>query len=308
MPGNVPVNTTNTATVDSVDAGTSALARIFGPGGVGTSYMRITGFGSLNRPPGDVAGLAYSTAYSIMWDGSSFIAASTYPDTLPDNFELVGTIMTTGPTGVVGSGATITLVLDGSGHVIQANPGDVGSGYASATVTLTGGGGSGAQITPNVAPDGTIPSYTVANGGSGYTVAPTGTVTGGGFTGVPSGGGSTGGPGGSRTGCVEEGTVVEVPEGTVEELLPCNEWTVVDVGDGPLYMHPYTLVSVFKRARDLTSEDMIEVKDGNWAKGYIRSDDHVGVKVKRKCPGGVYHAGPNLIRLHNAKIALDQSL
>jgi hypothetical protein len=307
MPGNVPVNTTNTATVDSVDAGTSALARIYGAGGVGTSYTRITGFGTLNRPPGDVAGLAYNTAYAIMWDGFGFIAASTYPGTLPDSYEYVGTIKTTTATGVVGSGATVTLVIDGAGHVIQANPGALGTSFVSATVVLGGGGGgSGAQIQANVdVPSGTIPTYTVLKGGTGYTLAPTGTVIGGGSPGVPSGGGSTGGSGGSRTGCVEEGTVVEVPEGTTEELLPCNEWTVVDVGDGPLFLHPDTLVSVFKRARDLTPEDMIEVKDGNWSKGSIGSDDHVGVKVKRKCPGGVYHAGPSMIRLHNAKIALE---
>ena len=49
IPPNVPVNTTNTATVDSVDGGSSVVVRIYGPGGVGTSYMRLTGYGSLSH-------------------------------------------------------------------------------------------------------------------------------------------------------------------------------------------------------------------------------------------------------------------
>jgi hypothetical protein len=308
MPTNVPVNTTNTATVDSIDAGSTALIRVYGPSGVGTSYNRITGFGSETRPPGDITGLGYSTTYSVMWTGTDLIAVTSYVGTLPDNYELVATVTTPSATGVVGTGATLTIVIDGSGHVIQANPGALGNNYLSATVDLGGGGGgSGAQIQANVdVPSGTIPTYTVLTGGDGYTVAPTGTVVGGGAAGVPGGGGATGGTGGSRVGCVEEGTVVEVPEGTVETLESCNEWTVIDIGSGPLYMHPDTLVSVFKKASDLTSEDMIEVKAGKWARGSISSDSHPGVKVKRTCPGGVYHAGPSMIRLHNFKPVLSE--
>jgi hypothetical protein len=301
IPGNVPVNTTNNATVASVDTGSSALVEVYGPGGVGTSYSRITGFGSLTRPPGTVSGLAYNTDYSVLWTGSALIAVTTYPATLPDNYELVGTITTTAQGGVLGSGATVTLTISG-GVVTGATPGAKGSNYVTATVVLNGGGGSGAQITANVV-NGQVTSYTVTAGGSGYTTAPTGTVVGGAATGTTGGGGSTGGSGGSRIGgCVEVGTLVEVPEGTVEELLPCDEWIVLDVGDGPLYMHPHTLVSVFKRAHELTSTDRIEIKDGFWTTGFISRDSHAGTKVKRTCPGGVYYAGPNLVRIHNMKL------
>lgn len=200
IPPNVSGNTTNTATIDSVDGGGSVVVRIYGPGGVGTSYSRLTGFGSLSRPNGTISGLSYATNYVILWTGTAHIAVTTYPATLPDGYEFVGGIITTAATDVVGSGATVTLVVDGSGHVIQANPVAVGSGYLAASVSISGGGGSGAQVTPNVAVDGTIPSYTVTNGGIGYATAPDGTVIPGASTGTIGGGGSTGGSGGSRAG------------------------------------------------------------------------------------------------------------
>jgi hypothetical protein len=304
IPPNAPANTTNTATMDSVDSGSSALVRIYGPGGVGTSYNRLTGFGSLVRPNGTISGLSYSTAYAALWTGTTYVAVTTYPATLPDGWEFVGSIMTTAPTGVVGSGATFTMVIDGAGHVIQANPGALGAGYASATTAISGGGGSGAVVQPNVDPGGTISSYTVIAGGTLYATTPTGTVIPGAGGGTVGGGGTTGTSDGSRIGCVKEGTIVEVPEGTTEELLACKDWIRLDVGDGPLLMHPDTLVSVFKKACELTEEDRIEVKGATWRKGRVESETRWGIKVKRTCPGGVYHAGPNLVRLHNQKAVL----
>jgi hypothetical protein len=303
VPPNVPSNTTNTATIDSIDTGGSALARIYGAGGVGTSYTRLTGFGTLTRPNGTISGLAYTTKYVALWTGTAFIAVTTYPSTLPDGYEYIGTFITTNATGVVGSGATATAVIDGLGHVIQVNPGAVGSGYGSASVNFTGGGGSGAQATGNISGGGVV-SYTVTNGGTGYTTAPSVAVVGGGSPGVTGGGGPTGGGGGYRGGCVEEGTIVEVPEGTIEELLPCEDWIVLDCGDGPLSMHPDTLVSVFKKARELTVFDRIEVKGGLWRTGIADYCKGKGVKVKRTCPGGVYHAGPSMVRIHNSKADL----
>jgi lambda family phage minor tail protein L len=74
--------------------------------------------------------------------------------------------------------------------VIQISTGNIriGSGYTSApTVTVSGGGGSGAAITANLgtgANSDKVVSYTVTNGGSGYTSEPTLTVSGGGGTGA----------------------------------------------------------------------------------------------------------------------------
>lgn len=107
VPENVPSNTTNTATVDSIDAGTSATARIYGPGGVGTDYYRLTGYGNLDRPSGTVAGLAYATVYCVVWTGTAYLAVTTYPETLQDGYELVGAVTTVamgGGGGVSGGG------------------------------------------------------------------------------------------------------------------------------------------------------------------------------------------------------------
>ena len=52
-----------------------------------------------------------------------------------------------------------------------------GSGYTTATVGFSGGGGSGAQATANISA-GKVVSYTVTNRGSGYTSAPTVTISG----------------------------------------------------------------------------------------------------------------------------------
>ncbi len=67
-----------------------------------------------------------------------------------------------------------------SDGVISINLTNSGNGYVSApTVTLTGGDGTGATATANLAGNGTLSSITVANPGEGYTVAPTVTFTGG---------------------------------------------------------------------------------------------------------------------------------
>lgn len=202
IPVNAPTNTTNTATVDSIDGGGSALARIYGPGGVGTSYQRLTGYGSLTRPNGSISGLAYKTKYVVLYDtvGKSYSAVTTYPATLPDTYEYVGALTTTAHGSASGSGATATAVIDGSGHVIQINPTANGSNYVTASVTISGGGGSGAAANANVDFFGSVTSYTVTNGGSGYTTAPTVTVTPGSAGGTTGGGTSTGNTGGSRIG------------------------------------------------------------------------------------------------------------
>ena len=199
IPPNSAGNTSNTALIDSVDTGTTVLVRVSGPGGLGTSYSRLTGYGSLSRPNGTISGLSYLTLYVILWTGSAYLAVTTYPATLPDAWEFVGSLRTTGQTGVVGTGATATAVVNGAGNVIQINPVAVGSGYGAATVNIAGGGGSGAAATAVIS-GGQVVNYTVTNGGSGYASAPTVTVVGGGTSGTVGGGGSSGGSGGSRGG------------------------------------------------------------------------------------------------------------
>jgi hypothetical protein len=99
---NDPSNTTNHATVDSIDAGTSATARIYGVGGVGTSWVRRNGYGTFPAfPAGTITGLAYATPYYVMWTGpnptfpgAAYAAFSLLPNALPDNFVFVGKVTT----------------------------------------------------------------------------------------------------------------------------------------------------------------------------------------------------------------------
>lgn len=111
IPTNDPSNTTNGATVDSIDAGTSATARIYGTGGVGSSWTRNTGYGATPMfPPGIVAGLAYSTAYYVMWTGptpgypgASYQAFTSLPSALHDNYVFAGKVTTVAAGGGGGS-------------------------------------------------------------------------------------------------------------------------------------------------------------------------------------------------------------
>lgn len=69
-----------------------------------------------------------------------------------------------------GSGAEARAIVGSSGHIGNAQVTDQGSGYTTATCTITtnkGGSGTGATFTPNIV-GGKITSITVNNVGSGY--------------------------------------------------------------------------------------------------------------------------------------------
>ena len=81
--------------------------------------------------------------------------------------------------------APATLAASGAVKSIPVTSG--GTGYTTAAVTITGGGGTGAAATANIA-GGVVTSITVTDGGSGYTSAPTVKITGDGtgvITGTP---------------------------------------------------------------------------------------------------------------------------
>jgi hypothetical protein len=108
---NDPSNTTNGATVDSIDAGSNATIRIYGTGGVGTSWTRNSGYGATPTfPPGTLFGQAYTTAYYVMWTGptptypgASYQAFTSLPSALPDNYVFVGKVTTVAAGGTGGS-------------------------------------------------------------------------------------------------------------------------------------------------------------------------------------------------------------
>jgi hypothetical protein len=126
------------------------------------------------------------------------------------------------------------------------------------------------------------------------------TVAAGGGGGTTGGGGSTGGSGG----CVEVGTPVIEPEGTICEVIPNAHWVGLQFpGHSPVNMHPETLVCVWKKACELQAGDRISVgREGKWRTDWrARVFYRESKKVKRTCPGGRYLAGTAQIELHNMK-------
>lgn len=169
VPANVSANTTNTSTLDSIDAGSSATIQIYGPGGVGTSYTRQAGYGTVSRPAGSVTGLAYSTLYYVLYALGAYLASTDYTDTLPDGYEWVGVIATCPPGGGVGGAAcSFSTGFDPTGgfnYVATVSPNTIGAGYGSASVTVTGGTFTrAADIGANCSGGGVV-SYDVIDGG-----------------------------------------------------------------------------------------------------------------------------------------------
>jgi hypothetical protein len=105
QPVNSPSNNTNFATVDSFDAGTDATIRIYGTGGVGSSWTRPAGFGTQTFSGGSIPHKSYATIYYVVWDlvGLQYIAETSAPATLPDNFVWVGKVTTVNAGGSGGS-------------------------------------------------------------------------------------------------------------------------------------------------------------------------------------------------------------
>jgi FtsP/CotA-like multicopper oxidase with cupredoxin domain len=94
------------------------------------------------------------------------------------------TVPTVSITGGGGSGATATAALAPAGSVTGFTITSIGSGYVSnPAVAITGGGGIGATAQAVVL-NGILAEVRVTAGGSGYTTSPTVTFTGGGGTGA----------------------------------------------------------------------------------------------------------------------------
>jgi hypothetical protein len=144
--------------------------------GIHTGSMSQAPWGYLtaNHPNAALAypGVAYAAAENYFLKGSP---------AMPNLGYIVGGLQTyTGQAGVTGSGATVNLTQS-NGVITGASPGSVGSGYSAAAapyvyIADNNGTGGGAVIVPNVAGDGTIPSYTIQQGGQGY-IQPRGTVS-----------------------------------------------------------------------------------------------------------------------------------
>ena len=101
-----PGNSTNFATVDSIDAGASATIRVYGTGGVGSSWQRQTGntlVGPDNTPntvfPGaSLTGFAYTTTYTVFYDTKNAVyhvfTAAQFSSSLNDEYVFAGQVTT----------------------------------------------------------------------------------------------------------------------------------------------------------------------------------------------------------------------
>jgi hypothetical protein len=106
-------NYTNDATVDSVDLGSNDTIRIYGPGGIGSSWHFYRGGTSLTMAAGSISSRAYNTTYWVYWDGSSFQSSTSAFSSLPDGYIFVG---------------KITTVLSGGGGGTPGGGGGTGGG------------------------------------------------------------------------------------------------------------------------------------------------------------------------------------
>lgn len=103
---NVMSNFTNNATVDSIDNGVNATVRVYGPGGVGTTWHQvISSQTSQEYPSGSITG-AYTTKFFVTFNPLTglFALNTTGFAALPDGLIYAGTVTTVASGGGGGTG------------------------------------------------------------------------------------------------------------------------------------------------------------------------------------------------------------
>jgi hypothetical protein len=101
---NVMNNYSNNATVDSIDGGSNATIRVYGPGGPGTTWHQNIGKTLSAELPAFQGGASYNTQYFVYYDGLAYHISSQALDTYPDGLYFAGSVLTVGSGG--GGGAT----------------------------------------------------------------------------------------------------------------------------------------------------------------------------------------------------------
>jgi hypothetical protein len=166
IPTNVPANTTNSCVLDSIPVSGTATVRIYGSGGLGTSYTRVLGFGTVTRVPGSVTGLVFLTRYYIIYHAGTYLASTTYSDTLPDGYEWVGTLTTCPSTGNTPATCNLNFITSGTSyHLSTVDVGNLGYGYGTAAVVFAGGVGPMPTVI-GVCDGGQVVSYIVKVAGN----------------------------------------------------------------------------------------------------------------------------------------------
>lgn len=191
---NVALNQSNFATVDSIADGATATVRIYGSGGVGTSWSRIVGESSQAIPAGTILNVAYGSDAYVIWDGAQYRLKSSLTETFADSWVPVGkvSVIANGSglvlpeiKAVVVSGSIVAYQIVSAGNDLTAPP----------LLTISDSSGSGATATA-VVESGSVVQVIPGNAGSGYSKSPTVTASGGVSGGAAGGGGATGSNGG----------------------------------------------------------------------------------------------------------------
>lgn len=189
---NMPLSQSNFARIDSIGSGGTATIRIYGSGGVGTSWTSILGQNSKVIPPGTLLNITYGSTVYVAWDGSTYQMKAGLTQTFPDSWLPVGS------TSVISNGAglvlpTIQPVIT-SGHIIGYNITGGGNDITGslAFVIADSGGGTGATVGPDTISAGVLTALGAGNPGANYTGATTVTASGGVSGGAVGGGGPTG--------------------------------------------------------------------------------------------------------------------
>ena len=191
---NLALNQSNYATVDSVAAGSSATVRVYGPGGIGTSWTSVLGADSRVIPAGTIMNVAYSTNGFVAWDGQKYQLKPQLAQTFPDTWVPVGKV------SVIANASGLVLpvihaVVTG-GAIVAYQIINPGNGLTAAPLlTITDSSGTGATAVAVVSA-GQVTQVTPGSAGSGYSSSPTVTASGGASGGSAGGGGATGDNGG----------------------------------------------------------------------------------------------------------------
>lgn len=106
---NVMFNYTNNATVDSIDNGTNATVRVYGPSGVGTTWHQIIGSAIGPERPAFSGTTAYNQDTWVYYDGTAFHITTIPSQTLADGLLFCAklhTVSAGGGGGTTGGGGS----------------------------------------------------------------------------------------------------------------------------------------------------------------------------------------------------------
>lgn len=191
---NVALNQSNFATVDSVANGSTATVRVYGSGGVGTSWSRIVGTQSQTIPAGTILNVAYGSDAYVIWDGSQYQLKPSLTQTFSDSWIPVGKVSVIANgiglalpviKAIVVSGAIVAYQIVSAGNDLTAPP----------SLMISDTTGTGATATA-VVESGGVTQVVPGSAGSGYSSSPVVTASGGVSAGTAGGGGATGSNGG----------------------------------------------------------------------------------------------------------------